>query len=65
MWEATKMLNGYERGTRVPAQIVLLFLAFTVVSVSNARSVNPDLDDVFQLLLGPFLANFDTKVTVQ
>jgi hypothetical protein len=50
--------------TRLTA-ITALFLAVGSASVSNAQSINPSLDDIFQLRLGPFFAHFDTKVNVQ
>jgi hypothetical protein len=45
--------------------ITALFLVVGGISVSNAQSINPSLDDIFQLRLGPFFAHFDTKVNVQ
>lgn len=42
-----------------------LLALFSMVQPAIAQSTNPGLDDVFQLRLGPFFANFDTKVTVQ
>ncbi len=42
-----------------------LLLLICGISVSNAQSINPGLDDIFQLRGGPFFANFDTKVRVQ
>jgi hypothetical protein len=42
----------------------LLFAASMFSSSLYAQSINPTLDDVFQLRVGPFFANFDTTVTV-
>lgn len=47
------------------AVAVLLFAAVGTGSPAYAQSINPTLDDVFQVRLGPFFANFDTKVSVQ
>ena len=50
-----------------PAQLIanLTFLVFVTASMANAQSINPGLDDVLQLRLGPFFANFETTVNIQ
>lgn len=53
------------KNTRVITQTTLLLLAFSAASLSNAQSINPGLDDTFQLRLGPFFADFETTVNIQ
>ena len=49
-----------KRITAVTLAAALVFLAAGV----QAASLNPTLDDRFQIRLGPFYANLDSKITV-
>lgn len=42
----------------------LLLVAATLSLPVQAQSINPTLDDVFSVRLGPFFTNFNTKVSV-
>lgn len=44
---------------------VATFGVLATTSSAHAQSINPTLDDVFQLRVGPFFANFDTEVDIQ
>ncbi len=46
------------------AQIATLFIFFFTTCFANAQSINPSLDDKFQLRLGPFLADFETNIDI-
>ena len=53
--------------TKLPTcKLSFLFtcLALALTPAAHAQSINPGLDDAFQLRLGPFFANVDTKFTV-
>lgn len=45
-------------------RLSLILPLLLVAPIAGAQSINPSLDDVFQVRLGPFFANFDTKVSV-
>ena len=53
------------RGRRLIAHVTSLLFIVITGPVANAQSINPGLDDVFQLRLGPFFANFETTVNIQ
>ena len=53
------------KSTRLTAYMTSLFIAAVSISAVNAQSINPGLDDIYQLRLGPFFANFETTVDIQ
>jgi long-subunit fatty acid transport protein len=50
---------------RLAGQTAALFLFLAAIPISQAQSINPGLDDAFQLRGGPFFVSFDTTVRVQ
>jgi len=46
------------------SSVGLAGILFAMALPASAQSINPSLDDVFQARVGPFFANFDTKVGV-
>ncbi len=48
----------------IPSSVGLAGILFAMALPAPAQSINPGLDDVFQVRVGPFFANFDTKVVV-
>ena len=47
------------------AVLAALLYVVTTLPIVNAQSINPSLDDIFQLRAGPFFANFETTVDIQ
>ena len=54
------MKNRYHTGLSA----ALMLVAVTLSLPLHAQSINPTLDDVFSVRLGPFFTNFNTKVSV-
>ena len=60
------MLDEYRsKGTHLTILATLLFFVIFNTSTVNAQSINPGLDDIFQLRLGPLFADFETTVNIQ
>ena len=53
------------KGAGLTAHITSLLFLITALSTANAQSINPGLDDVLQLRLGPLFADFETTVNIQ
>ena len=53
------------KSTRAAAHLVSIFFLAIATGLANAQSINPGLDDIIQVRLGPLFADFETTVTIQ